>query len=69
MRDQVEYAKVQGKELKKLQQLKQEQQVEDEGCPRENTPNSGTGPKLLSRPRVLHNALRIIKDNAITQLS
>ena len=35
MRDQVEYAKVQGKELKKLQQLKQEQQVEDEGCPRE----------------------------------
>ena len=33
MRDQVEYAKVQGKELKKLQQLKQEQQMEDEGCP------------------------------------
>ena len=38
MRDQVEHAKVQGKELKKLQQLqqqKQEQQVEDEGCLRE----------------------------------
>ena len=38
MRDQVEHAKVQGKEQKKLQQLqqqKQEQQVEDEGCPRE----------------------------------
>ena len=53
MHDQVEHAKVQGKELKKLQQLqqqKQEQQVEDEGCPREHTPNSGTGSKLLSRP-------------------
>ena len=38
MHDQVQQAKVQGKELKKLQQLqqqKQEQQVEDEGCPRE----------------------------------
>ena len=38
MRDQVEHAKVQGKELMKLQQLqqqKQEQQVEDKGCPRE----------------------------------
>ena len=38
MRDQVEHAKVQGKELKKLQQLqqqKQEQQVEDEDCSRE----------------------------------
>ena len=33
MRDQVKHAKVQGKELKKLQQQKQEQQVEDEGCP------------------------------------
>ena len=38
MHDQVEHAKVQGKELKKLQQLQQqkhEQQVEDEDCPRE----------------------------------
>ena len=35
MRDQVEHAKVQGKELKKLQQQKQEQQVGDEGCRRE----------------------------------
>ena len=35
MRDQIEHAKVQGKELKKLQQQKQEQQVEDESCPRE----------------------------------
>ena len=38
MHDQDEHAKVQGKELKKLQQLqqqKQEQQMEDEGCPRE----------------------------------
>ena len=38
MHDQDEYAKVQGKELKKLQQLqqqKQEQQVEDEGYPQE----------------------------------
>ena len=38
MRDQVKHAKVQGKELKKLQQLQQqkhEQQVEDEGCPLE----------------------------------
>ena len=35
MHDQYEHAKVQGKELKKLQQLQQqkhEQQVEDEGC-------------------------------------
>ena len=53
MCDQDEHAKEQGKEQKKLQQLqqqKQEQQVEDEGCPREHTPNSGTGSKLLSRP-------------------
>ena len=38
MLDQVKHAKVQGKELKKLQQLQQqkhEQQVEDKGCPRE----------------------------------
>ena len=38
MHDQVEHAKVQGKEFKKLQQLqqqKQEQQVEDEGCSQE----------------------------------
>ena len=35
MRDQVEHAKVQENELKKLQQQKQEQQVEDEGCSRE----------------------------------
>ena len=34
MHDRDKHAKVQGKELKKLQQL-QEQQVEDEGCPRE----------------------------------
>ena len=53
MRDQDEHAKEQRKEQKKLQQMqqqKQEQQVEDEGCPREHTPNSGTGSKLLSRP-------------------
>ena len=38
MHDQVKHAKVQGKELKKLQQLQQqkhEQQVEDKGYPRE----------------------------------
>ena len=35
MHDQVKHAKVQGKELKKLQQQKHEQQVEDKGCPRE----------------------------------
>ena len=35
MCDQVKHAKVQGKELKKLQQQKQEQQVEDKGCPQE----------------------------------
>ena len=36
---------------------------------RKHTPNSGTGPKLLSRPWILHNTPRIIKDNVITQLS
>ena len=34
-----------------------------------HTSNSGTGPKLLSCPRILHNTLRIIKGNAVTQLS
>ena len=34
-----------------------------------HTPNSGISPKLLSRPWILHNTSRIIKDNAITQLS
>ena len=68
MHDQDEHAKVQGKELKKLQllqQQKQEQQVEDEGCPRE------TYAQLWdrSRPRILHNTPRIIKYNTITQLS
>ena len=29
----------------------------------------GTGLKLLSRPQILHNTPRIVKDNAITQLS
>ena len=32
-------------------------------------PNSGIDPKLLSRPSILHNTPRIIKDNVITQLS
>ena len=32
-------------------------------------PNSEIGPKLLSHPRILHNTPRIIKNNAITQLS
>ena len=31
-----------------------------------HTPNSRTGPKFLSRPRILHNTPRIIKYNAIT---
>ena len=71
MHDQVEHAKVQRKELKKLQQLqqqKQEQKVEDKGCPREIYAQLW-GPKFLSRPWILHNTPRIIKDNAITQLN
>ena len=38
------------------------------GVHRKHMPNSRTGPKLLSRPRILHSTPKIIKDNAITQL-
>ena len=34
-----------------------------------HTPNSGTSPKLIFNPRILHNTPRIIKGNVITQLS
>ena len=34
---------------------------------KKHMPNSGTSPKLLSRPWILHNTPRIIKDNTITQ--
>ena len=33
---------------------------------KKHMPNFGIGPKLLSRPWILHNTPRIIKDNAIT---
>ena len=65
MHDQVKHAKVQGNELKKLQQLqqqKQEQQVEDEGCPRE------TYAQLWDRSQVLvpsSNPAQYTKNNQI----